>query len=740
MHTPRRASFANLLLLLSLAFAVALGCDGKDGLPGPAGPAGPAGPPGEQGPPGDVTDSTAAVEGCIGCHAVNAAVPVGDITNIVDAHFVDTDPFGPLTASGYRQLEVVVDTVDVTGMSAVMDFTVSDITSGGSAPVPNILPSDGRFTLARLVAGSGGDPSAWQRVVNGERFTSSGGNFENRGGGVYRYTSVFDPMSVPLVMGETFRLGMQIAASDLPPGNGWCDFDVDLAMTNVCDPPMVTLTRDIVQTAVCNDCHGTTPDTMLDFHSGRTDVEYCVTCHNPDIGDTDMTPLIHKLHAGAQLSNGFRGFGNRFTAELDDCSSCHTGGGADETNWYTQPNRVSCGSCHDNVDFDTGAGHGMGGIQMTNAFCVNCHPADGTITPGLLPVRSSHKGEARLAEAGLYRGTGNGYSIDVANWDSANDQITIDYSVTRNGTRAILQSDPEWTSGSSSLSLRLAWPTTDYKNTFSGSTPAQPVRFDALDVGGIVMDLGGGSYRIVADVPSDAYGTATIGMEGHPAADLRDDGVVSFSDSIPVRSVFRDVNIEPRAGEVNRRDIIDIDKCNACHDSGGAGLTLHGRNRVGEMVVCAECHNDDATDINQRPADPSTTPDGKREESIDIKRMVHQIHTGRLTDSQNGQRLLENGIVYYGFRGSVHDFSEVNYIGNLVNCEGCHLTDTYSTEASTMVEPSTIDTGADAEDPADDLNISRVASVCASCHDNQIARDHMLLNGASFQALEENIR
>lgn len=728
---PRSLPLRPLIAFLSLVCAIGLGCtgdDGDDGDPGPSGPAGPAGPPG---PPGDPLDPSTSVEGCIGCHAVNAAVPVADITNLGDAHYVDTDPFGPLTGAGYRQLDVVLATVDVTGSSIVIDFDVSDVTSMGSAPVDDILASDGRFTLARLVAGAAmGDPRAWERIVNGERFTSGGALFENLGAGAYRYTSVFDPASEPIIQDETLRLGMQIAASDLPADNGWCDFDADLAATNVCDPPMVSITRDIVQTATCNGCHGVTSDVRLDFHSGRTEVEYCVTCHNPDIGETDFTPLIHKIHAGAMLANGFRGYSNvDYTRDLDDCTTCHSGGGADVDSWFNEPNRVSCGSCHDEVDFDTGANHGLGGTQPDNSACAGCHPPAGAVTTILRPVQTVHLGVVRNSEGGRYRGTPNGFSIDLASWDPAMGQITVDYSVTRDGAKAMLESDPEWLSSASSLSIKLGWPTREYTNEGSGSSaPAQPPSFDALPSGGLAMALGSGDYRLIIDVPSSAFGTTTVDLEGRPAADL--DGDSAFGDRIAVRSDFEHVNIEPRAAFEARRQVIDIDKCNACHDSAGSGLSLHSNNRTSEMQVCVVCHNNDATDIVGRPADPSTTPDGKREETIDIKRMIHQIHAG--AD-------LEQGYVVYGSGGGVHDFSTVSFLGNNDNCETCHLPGSYSTEAAAAASPSTIDTSADVMDPSDDLNISPIAAVCSSCHDDAFAIDHMLLNGASFRALDEDI-
>jgi OmcA/MtrC family decaheme c-type cytochrome len=113
-----------------------------------------------------------------------------------------------------------------------------------------------------------------------------------------------------------------------------------------------------------------------------------------------------------------------------------------------------------------------------------------------------------------------------------------------------------------------------------------------------------------------------------------------------------------------------------------------------------------------------------------MKRMIHQIHSGAA---------LDQGLVVYGFLGSVNDFSHVQFIGNRRNCETCHLPGTYSVQAAFDALPTTIDTGADKAVPTDDLNISPVASVCSSCHDGAAATTHMKLHGASFHALDADI-
>jgi OmcA/MtrC family decaheme c-type cytochrome len=763
-------------LLLGVAVAgIACSDDGDNGAPGAQGPAGPAGPPGEEGPPGNSGnfDPDVALEACVGCHGDNGAVPVGDITNVLDVHYIDTDHGGPATPSGYRQLHIQVDSVDVSRTvdtdSLIINFTATD--ENGSF-VTNLFASDGRFTIARLSRPSpaSGDATFWRSFItrtedpgaviqaNSEGFTSGTFDRTNALTGRYRYVSRFNPATAPTGMtpianGETLRVALQISAGDLPAGNGWCDFDANLAGPNTnCNS--ASLTRDIVHTATCNGCHGTTSDTHLALHGGgRTQVEYCVTCHNPFTTDAqsgnvvDFKIMIHKIHFGASLANGYTiyGFGGspidysnvNFTKDIDDCTVCHQGSGTEVNNWYMAPTMEACGSCHDNVNFATGANHGSGGVQTSNQNCTGCHPPN---PPGVKPIQAVHLGAARHTEGATYTGVTagetNGFTIDNLSYASSGRKLTIDYHVTRNGSKMLLESDPQWTAagGASRLGLNVGWNTApDYTNETSGTNPAQPISVNALSVGGVVTALGGGNYRTAVTLPSTATASVGVALEGHPAADLDGDG--TYSDRIAVKNAVLPFSVAsgramPPMGTVPRRDVVDVTKCQHCHDEAGNGISLHGSNRTGTTQACVICHNPNATDVSRRPAPPAMTADGKKEEMIDFKRMIHMIHSGSE---------LEHGLVIYGFGGSVNDFSHVNFIGNRQNCETCHVHGTYSTENAFAALPTTIDTGADRSVSTDDLNISPTASVCSACHDSEAALTHMKLHGASFHALDADI-
>jgi OmcA/MtrC family decaheme c-type cytochrome len=288
-----------------------------------------------------------------------------------------------------------------------------------------------------------------------------------------------------------------------------------------------------------------------------------------------------------------------------------------------------------------------------------------------------------------------------------------------------LATDERWKNGAR-LGIQVGWSTDEYTNEGLGTSPApaQPLFFNALGSGVTAVD--DGNYRAVIDITDLGFDTLTVALEGHPQTPS-----LPIGDwvAVPVRDVFKDVNIEKRGTVEPRRRVIDPEKCNDCHDSAGAGLTLHGGNRSTDMQVCVLCHNPDATDIRQRPDDPNSTPDGKAEETIDMKRMIHGIHAGAS---------LQEGLVIYGFGSSIHDYSNVRFVGNLANCLTCHEPNTYSTDDAWQTLASTVHTG-DVTTPLDDLNISQVTAVCSSCHDQDRAVTHMLMNGGSFGALDADI-
>jgi OmcA/MtrC family decaheme c-type cytochrome len=295
-----------------------------------------------------------------------------------------------------------------------------------------------------------------------------------------------------------------------------------------------------------------------------------------------------------------------------------------------------------------------------------------------------------------------------------------------------IQSDPPFTAtanGASRLFVQFAWDTRDYDNTGSGSeksgaapAPALPIGVNALTTAQKNADL---SFTVSSSrpLPLTAKGTGTVVIEGHPAEDVNGDGVL---DRLPVKSAYQHFTITD-AAVVPRRAVVDIEKCRQCHQP---HLSLHGNNRTDEIQVCVTCHNPNATDIAYRTSGPETP--------IDFKRMVHAIHAGKMRKTP---------FVVIGFGGSVNDFSGVRFPRNLAECATCHVSGKYGLPLRAGTLATTVSTGSvygppkvvDG-DPANDRNITPIASVCSSCHDDSEARRHMIQTGrASFSALQADI-
>ncbi|MCL4401679.1 MAG: OmcA/MtrC family decaheme c-type cytochrome, partial [Acidobacteria bacterium] len=221
--------------------------------------------------------------------------------------------------------------------------------------------------------------------------TDQGGAYTQNGDGLYTYTF---GTKAPAGFDATVTTSIGVYASrDLS------EFDLGTQYSNdvlnfVPDGSPVTQTRDVVDTATCNQCHD-----PLEAHLGaRQLVKLCVLCHtpqttDPDTGNTvDFKVMIHKIHMGAQLPSvqagqpyqiiGFQQSVNDFSTVVfpavspANCQMCHKPGPAQANAWLTNPSRAACGSCHDNVNFATGENH-VNLPQVSDNLCSQCHIPQG---------------------------------------------------------------------------------------------------------------------------------------------------------------------------------------------------------------------------------------------------------------------------------------------------------------------------------------------------------------------------
>ena len=585
-------------------------------------------------------------------------------------------------------------------------------------PLAGVPAANIRFSIAKLVPGTGGNASAWQSYINRvetkaagipgnapngtptpdgttaiqantETASTSGGVFTDNGDGTYSYrlsfniTNVTTPLAVPYQDTLTHRVAMQVTGNaantslDFVPAGG-----------------APTTTRNIAVNASCNDCH-----IRLGLHGGdRSNIEYCVTCHNPGTSDAnsgntvDFKVMVHKIHYGENLPSirqagweyAIWGFGNtkidfstvvfpqdvRFPGlEASNCTKCHAAGDAsDSTNYLNVPTQQACTSCHDLTSFTnpppTGFTLHSGGVQADNGSCAGCHPPSG----GTAGISDSHRIPALIAAPKFKY---NIISVTDQN-DSAQvdpgDFVKVTFSVTdptaANAPYSIL-TDPRFTSTSSRLAILVGWNTADYTNTGSDSTPAQPVSINPLSTGATrAADNGNGTFTVTSTVaiPADVTGSGVVAIEGRPAVETTAGSGV-YNLRVPVKNVVRNFAIAG-GSIVARRTVVNITNCNQCHGS----LSLHGNNRTDEIQVCVICHNANATDISQRPGSGVAGADGKVEEAIDFKYMIHAIDAGAA--AEDGFR--ESGIIVYGFGGSINDFSDVRLPSGLEISQKLH--------------------------------------------------------------------
>ena len=700
------------VLLIGLALISCSGGDnGSDGAAGAAGPVGPAGPPGP---------------------STGSGIPIDSADKI----------------------NIAVSSVDVPaagGMPTVYFALTNDLDQG----LKDLPAGDIRFVLSQLSAGTGGGSSEWHSYVtrssNGianaqaNTETATSGTFVDYGDGTYEYT--FEQALTDYPGGPTFnsikthRLGIEIRGQAPISSNGIHDF------VPAGGAPL--LERKIVDNNTCNACHD-----RLEFHGGpRTDVEYCVTCHNPnstdeDSGNTvDMKALIHNIHAGRDgyAIIGYRGSLHdysdiQWTQDIRNCQTCHEESDLNTpqaSNWQLVPNRAACGTCHYD-DGDTLNGvhdyaiedgvHPLGLTLTDDTQCLLCHGPDATIVNGDVQVAKAHEiPEAIAAQAFEYEvvsvadtGPGDFPTVSIRVLDPTDPNYATDPASTAWDINDV---NGPFQTGSARIKVDIAWSTNDYGNVDPSDDLARPALTGA-PFAPIGVDFKSGAANNGSNVftktstsaiPTGITGSGVAIVEGRPQLDLG-----NGPESLAVVGRGKSFAITD-AAPVDRRQVVNIEKCNDCHNT----LALHGDNRVGNTELCSTCHNPNATDINRRVAGGSCEVAlGADDESIDLKRMIHGIHSGNV------------GLCGYGNRP--HDYTALVYPGHLNNCEGCHLAGTYYPVDPDAVMATTVDVGADRSSLLDDLVISPNAAVCSSCHTSNLAKNHMIQNGGDFDAGKDN--
>ena len=614
------------------------------------------------------------------------------------------------------------------------------------------------------------------------------GALVDNGDGTYQYTFKKNITTDPVVIYNatlTHRVGFEIrnlvqannAAYTFQPSTG--------ATTGI-------FSREIVDTAACDTCH-----TSLTAHGGaRVEVQYCVMCHSPSSTDPtsgntlDMKVMIHKIHTGINLPSiqttttpntvptlglGYWivGYGDSlsnfnttlYPQDTRNCTTCHVQTTPLVTpqaaNYMTVPTMEACGACHDNVNFATGANHGPN-IVANDTQCTTCHGATSSIDNGGLQVAAVHVIPEVVAAAKFQYiinsvtfttdATHNVYPVvkfSVVDPTNGNAPYNILTAAAFAGTDPGTGKPVCANGGTARLAIDIAWETSDYTNWGSGVTPAawgQPFSLNPLAVAGCATAVPAaaltgpdatGAFTLTspnalptppaaACPPTSATACPAISniavvIEGHPGVVTTGPGATA----IPVTSTVGYGNVLG-ATPVARRMVVDIAKCDVCHSD----LAEHGDNRNNNAQVCVVCHNPASTDVGSRQGLTTAGIDGLWEQTIDFKHMIHAIHDGSVRGAAGSP------FVIYGYGGSVNNFTDVVYPGQINRCDACHVGTSYYPVVDTAVQATTFLTGLSKEVPnpttvGNPIATSANMAVCSACHVDAVTQTHMQQNGGS---------
>jgi OmcA/MtrC family decaheme c-type cytochrome len=665
MRAVKKYTFLSLLLIISSGFSLTLvGCDDGGG--------------GGVNPPPLATGSGLIVD------ILDATIPP-DRRPIVTIKLTD-DMGNPLTTEGVR-----------------IRLIIAFIGKGDSQYTDYITNEDGQAAAE----------------------DSNEGTLEPLGDGVYEY-SFHTVLPEGYEMDVTHTVGIY-ADRQATVDNVARRFVANSAFDFVPSGATVTVVRDVVSTDACNVCHD-----PLALHGGfRRDVRLCVLCHTPqttdDAGNTvDFKVMVHKIHRGAMLPSveagipyvvGGHDYSNvEFPQDIRNCTKCHTSQATQSDDYKEDPSRVACGSCHDDVNFDTGENHG-GGVQLNDGNCSGCHiPDSGTQFDR--SVTGAHTIPLRAD-------TLPGVNFEIVDVRSAETQSTtvapgehavVTYSIKTDAGDVI---DPK---DMNSTSLVISGPTTDYNiQDYHGNVPPVPGEDNVLRErqaqDSVGPDASGNfTYTFKGMIPPNGTGTYAVGIEGRIPRTVGGNNLILQEEveEAGQNVVFYFPVTDPVA--MPRRIVVDNTTedqfCNACHGTFSKDFSIHGNLR-NNTEYCVLCHNPSNDDIDTRPADAAMPT-----ASINFRVMIHKIHTG--------ENLTVKPYIIYGFGGNPQNFSDVLYPGNTADCEVCHLPTTNLLDPGRgILGPDILDTIVRDFTKTDDtleswtnFTTTPIISTCTACHDN----------------------
>ena len=603
---------------------------------------------------------------------------------------------GPTSSLGHTGVVVKIKSASIandgtiTARATIVDADGNPLDRlGVTTPGPVSLS----FICARIPAGQTQYVSYTTTVLNAtinsnpsqtQAANDSGGTFTTNAPGDYTYTfKTKAPAGFDATVSHAVGVSAYRNLSEYGEFDEWSEVSNDV-FTFVPDGSKVTVTRSVVSTNACNQCHN-----PLFAHGGsRVQVELCIMCHtpqttNPDTGLTvDMKVMVHKIHMGSSLPSVKAGTPYRiwhrgawsdfsdvvFPQDARNCTTCHQGA-AQADNWKTNPSRAACGSCHDNVDFASGQGHTAANLpQADDNMCKTCHiSATGNEFDASIPGAHVLPNKSRTLP---------GLVTQILGVDNATPGSSpkVTFQVTdKSGVPVDI---------SKLTSIRVV---------FSGNNVDYGVQMGRVseDPSKTAGNNGVYVYPMTAKVPANGTGSYTVSVEARNSVTLMPGTTKQVTASDIAKPVEYYFSVDGN-GVVPRRQVVSTDKCSACHSD----LTfVHGGVRASTQE-CSMCHN-------------PTLVDGTSNQSVNMAWQIHSIHRG-----EN----LTNPYVL-----GTTNYQEVRFPGDLRSCTTCHLPGTYMVEnvgAKAMV----------ASPGGFMKQTAPIAAACQGCHDDQATASHALAN------------
>ncbi|MDB4969784.1 MAG: decaheme cytochrome c [Myxococcales bacterium] len=525
----------------------------------------------------------------------------------------------------------------------------------------------------------------------------------------------------------------------------------------------------------------------------------CKLCHNRD--GYSLNPTVRKVHGAHRGANQLAAgvahpeYGLAADATLADyldigfpslpggerdCIKCHV-----DDRWKSA-SRLACGTCHDNVFFDTGtltpprafgkppagactndAACGVFGDfatcdlpsgaclrkshppQPDDAQCSVCHPAD---APGLAPISSvheivqtTHDPGLRLTSLSLGGGSGAGGSFVIGDTPTLSFKL-LDKSA---APLATLKTD-----AALSATAIVSGPTDDRQRVYAQLNPKTQ--------GTLVYDAPSSTYSwtLPSTLPALALaplnttapfnrpnlpGTYTLWIYVNATVVA---GGVSFRGA--ANGV---VDFALGAGPIRPRQVIADAACNACH----VVVQAHGGSRQNVGSQCSGCHTRGAVDRTvgakgiactasaQCPGNAAgwetcqdtnadsvadacvITVDPTPNQSIDFAVLVHDIHFARLRGgyAERNNLVSPGSLVVVGFQNSVNAFETELFPQDIRNCKSCHAD---AGGVCSTTKPCGIGQACIGATCVNQAWLTPSTRVCTSCHDEATVFGHAALN------------